>query len=305
MRRTGAASSISETAGSLTRRRWVRRAGCGVLGAVLGAGCSAPEPATASYQLTGQILAVHPEKQSLTIKHQDIPRYMPGMTMTFVARDAGMVAGRQKGEMVTATLEVGDTWSRLTSLEVTGTAPIAAMPAELALAEGLHEVGDALPDASLTDQNGRTRRLSEWRGGPLAITFTYTRCPLPEFCPRIDRHFSQVAQGIAADDSLRGRARLLTVSFDPGYDTPAVLKAHAKRLGADDSVWTFATGTREAVELFAARFGVAVTRTGETPKDIMHNLRTVVVDGTGTIRALHSGSEWAPAQLLDDLRRAR
>jgi protein SCO1/2 len=155
------------------------------------------------------------------------------------------------------------------------------------------------------DQNGRARTLEDWRGAPVAITFTYTRCPIPEFCPRIDRQFAQAADVIANDDALRGRARLLTISFDPGFDTPAVMKAHANKLQADESVWTFATGTREDIELFAARFGVAVTRTGETPADIMHNLRTIVLDGAGHVRALYSGTEWTPAQLADDLRKAR
>lgn len=272
---------------------------------VLAAACTRPAPEPKSYALTGQILAVHPEKQSLTIKHQDIPGYMPGMTMTFVARDASMVQGREPGEMVTATLEVGDTSSRLTAITVTGKEPIAAMPAEIALAQGLLQEGDALPDATFIDQDGRTRSLSEWRGGPLAVTFTYTRCPLPEFCPRIDRNFAETAKALAGDEALRGRAKLLTISFDPGHDTPAVMKAHAKKIGADPAVWTFATGTREQVELFAARFGVAVTRTGETPEDIMHNLRTIVAAPDGTIRALHSGSGWTPAQLIADLRNAR
>lgn len=270
---------------------------------VLGtAACGKAEPAVKSYTLTGQILAVHPERQSLTIKHQDIPGYMPGMTMTFAAREASMIAGREPGELVTATLEVGETSSRLTAIEVTGRAPIAAMPAEIALAQGMVHQGDPLPPVTLVDQNGRERSLAEWRGGPLAITFTYTRCPLPEFCPRIDRQFAAAARAIEADPALRGRARLVTISFDPEFDTPAVLKAHARTLGADARVWTFATGTREQIELFAARFGVAVTRDGATAADIMHNLRTIVVGADGTVRAMHSGSDWEVAQLLTDLR---
>ena len=275
-----------------------------VLIAGLAVGCREPEPAAKSYQLTGQILAVHPDKQSLTIKHKDIDGYMPAMTMTFAAKDASMIAGRERGELVKATLEVGDTWSRLVSVEVTGTAPIDAMPAELALAEGLHAVGDRLPDAAFTDQHGRPRTLADYRGAPLAITFTYTRCPIPEFCPRVDREFGKVQQAIAGDAALAG-AKLLTVSFDPAYDTPPVLKAHARKVGADEKTWTFATGTREDVELFAARFGVAVTRTGETPDDIMHNLRVIVADGSGTIRAMLSGTEWDAARVIDALRTAR
>jgi protein SCO1/2 len=279
---------------------------CLVLLLVLGAGaCSQPEPETKSYTLTGQILAVHPDRQSLTIKHEDIPGYMPGMTMTFVARDASLIAGRAPGELVKATLEVSETSGRLTALEVTGTGPITAMPAELALAEGILAEGDTLPPAMFLDAQGRARQLAEWRGAPLVITFTYTRCPLPDFCPRIDRKFAELQRAIAGDPALAGRARLLTISFDPGFDTPAVLDAHARTLGANPDVWTFATGSRDEIELFAARFGVAVTRTGETPADVMHNLRTVVASADGTIRALHSGADWEVAQLVEDLRAAR
>ena len=271
---------------------------------MLSAGCSKPEPAAKSYTLTGQILAVHPDKQSLTIKHQDIPGYMPGMTMTFAAREAAMVAGREPGELVTATLEVGATWSRLTGVTVTGKGPIAALPAELALAEGILVEGDPLPPATFIDQDGRTRTLSEWRGNPVALTFTYTRCPIPEFCPRIDRQFAAVQGAIANDPALAGKAKLITISFDPAYDTAPVLLKHAKTLRADPGTWTFVTGAREQIELFAARFGVAVTRSGETPADIMHNLRTIVAGSDGRIRALYSGSEWAPAQIAGSLRAA-
>ena len=257
-----------------------------------------------SYTVTGQILAVHPERASLTIKHQDIPGSMPGMTMTFAARDASMIAGREPGELVKATLEVAETSSRLMAIEVTGRAPIAALPAEIAIAQGLVHQGDPLPPVTLVDQDGRERSLSEWRGAPLAITFTYTRCPLPEFCPRVDRQFAAAAAAIEADPALGGRAKLVTISFDPEFDTPAVLKAHAKTLRADPRVWTFATGTREQIELFAARFGVAVTREGDTAADIMHNLRTIVVGPDGTVRAMHSGADWEVTQLVEDLRAA-
>ena len=270
----------------------------------MAAGCSRPEPASKSYTLTGQILAVHPEKQSLTIKHQDIPNYMPGMTMTFAAREASLIAGREPGELVTATLEVGDGWSRLNDVKVTGKAPLPALPAELVMAEGILEKGDPLPKAGFVDQDGRARRLSEWRDRPVAITFTYTRCPIPEFCPRIDRQFAAVQAAIAGDPQLAGKAKLLTISFDPAYDTAPVLLKHARTLRADPGIWTFVSGDREEIEMFAARFGVAVTREGDAPADIMHNLRTIVAGGDGRIRALYSGSDWTPAQIIDALRAA-
>ncbi len=113
--------------------------------------------------------------------------------------------------------------------------------------------GDTVPDAPLVDQDGRKIRFAAFIGRPVVMTFIYTRCPLPTFCPLMDRHFAQIQRTLQRDPALGG-ARLVTVSFDPAADTPPVLKRHAKSLGADTTRWTFLTGDRAEIDRFAARF---------------------------------------------------
>lgn len=270
------------------------------LAAVL-AGCGADTPAK-QYELTGQVLAVHASTQELTIKHDDIPGYMPGMTMNFPVIASSLMVERQPGELIRATLEVDGLVGRLTAITHVGNAPLPDRTNEVAMAGGILEPGDVMPDAALLDQDDRRRSLSEWRGTPVLMTFIYTRCPLPNFCPLMDRQFAQVQRQVAADPALRGHLRLISVSFDSDYDTPAVLAAHAQKVGADTSTWTFLTGDRVTVERLAARFGVGVIRGPAGETEITHNLRTALVAADGTLLKIYAGGEWTPGTVLDDLR---
>jgi protein SCO1/2 len=164
------------------------------------------------------------------------------------------------------------------------------------------ESGEAVGDAEFTDQDGRARRLSEWGGRRILLTFIYTRCPLPDFCPRLERNFRDVQSRVASDPALKDTVRLLAVTFDPGHDTPAVLKKRAADLGADPAIWTYLTGDREAIEGFAARFGVAIIRNPADDKDITHNLRTAVIAADGTLVETLSGSDWNAETALAALR---
>jgi len=265
-------------------------------------GCQRAAPSKA-YPIRGQVLAVHADRQQITIRHEDIPGYMPGMTMTFPVSKPELLAGREPGELVVATLEVADALGRLTTIERTGFAPLPTDSNAAAMAGNLLNVGDALPDAAFVDQGDERRSIAEWRGSVTMLTFIYTRCPLPNFCPLMDRHFAALQAAIAADERLRGKVKLLTVSFDPEFDTPAVLAAHAARLKADPAVWTFLTGDRATVDRFAARLGVGLVRPSSSP-EITHNLRTALVDADGKIVHIYSGNEWTPAKALDDIRAA-
>jgi protein SCO1/2 len=156
----------------------------------------------------------------------------------------------------------------------------------------------------LLDDTGATRQLREWRGRTLAVTFIYTRCPLPDFCPRMDRQFADVQQLVTDDAALRGHVQLLSISFDPEYDTPAVLATHAKKVGADPAVWSFLTGEQADIESFAALFGVSVMREGSDPGGVVHNLRTAVIDANGRLVKVMNGMQWAPSELVTELRGA-
>jgi protein SCO1/2 len=267
------------------------------------AGCGGQEtPRT--YELQGQILAIQADTSTVLIKHGDIAGFMPGMTMPFRVRDARLLAGKAPGDLVTARLMVGSDDAWLDTLEKTGAAPLAAEVASPAASFVTPLApGDAVPDAQLVDSTGRDVAIRQWQGRPYALTFMYIRCPLPQFCPLLDRRFRALQDAIQADAGLNGRARLLSISFDPEFDTPEALGAHARKLGADSAVWSFATAPPTEIDRFAATFGVNVIR--EADRTITHNLRTAVVGSDGRILAIYDGSDWTVDRVLDDLRRAR
>jgi len=264
--------------------------------------CISNVDAPRRYQLRGQILAVRPEVGEVLIKHGDIKNFMPGMTMPFKVRDTALLEGKAAGDLVTAQLMVGKDDAWLAALDKTGSAPLEEMVASppAAFATVL-EPGDSLPDVTLTDQNGATLRLSEWRNIALVMTFIYIRCPLPQFCPMMDRRFAAIQMRAQSDAMLTGRTRLLSVSFDPDRDTPAALKMHAETLGAIPPFWYVATAPPNVIDRFAAAFGVNVIR--ERDRTITHNLRTVLVAPDGRIERIYDGGGWTPESIVEDLRR--
>ena len=258
---------------------------------------------TPSYELRGQIVAVDPARQELTVKHGDIKGFMPGMTMPFKVRDAALMSGKAPGDLIRATLVVEDSLGYLTSVDVTGRAPLTEPPPVRRSTEALTP-GDSVPDVQLLDQDGTGRHLAEWRGRVVAVTFVYTRCPMPDFCPLMDRQFAAVQREAAADAQLKDRLHLVSVTLDPSFDRPPVLLAHARGLGADPALWSFATGEPEALEVFGARFGVSVMRDDPAAIEVVHNLRTAVIDPQGHLTTVFAGNEWRAADLLKELRRA-
>jgi protein SCO1/2 len=270
--------------------------------AVVLCAAAACRPAAREYELRGVVVAVDRGRQEITIKHEDIPRFMPGMTMPFKVREAGLLEGRTPGDVVRATLVVEDNDAHLREIVRTGSAPVPDdAPARLT---DILEAGAVVPDAAFSDQDGRSRRLSDWRGRALAVTFIYTRCPVANFCPLMDHHYKTVQERIRQDASLRERAHLLSVSFDPAHDTPPVLAAHADRLGADRAIWNFVTGDAAEIQRFASSFGVSVLRQGAPGEEIVHNLATGVIDAEGRLAAIFRGNEWTPEELLAELRKA-
>jgi protein SCO1/2 len=253
------------------------------------------------YPFAGQVLAVNVERQELTVKHGDIRGFMPGMTMPFKVRNATEVAAARPGDFITATLVVEDNLGYLADVKKTGEGPLPADLPRAPVAPTI-DAGADVPDAAFADQDGVPRRLSDWRGKTLAVTFVYTRCPLPDFCPVMDRHFAAVQKALAAETDLAARVHLLSVSFDPDYDTPAVLKQHAARAGASPATWSYLTGPREGIDTFAAAFGVTIMREDGHLQEIIHNLRTAVIDRRGRLVKVLPGSDWTADQLLNEIR---
>jgi protein SCO1/2 len=264
------------------------------------AGCAGSE--RREYQLQGQILSVSPDRLQADVKHEEIPGFMPAMTMPYKVRDAAEFSSLQPGDLINATLVVISNDAYLEQVRKVGAAPL-EQPAGAPTASSGFELlkpGEAVPNVTFIDQDGRPREFASFEGAPVVVTFIYTRCPIPTFCPLMDRHFAAIQARVKEDPALRG-VRLVSVSFDPIGDTPPVLKKHAETLGADPDVWTFLTGDRDEVDRFASRFGVSITRAQNDPIDIAHNLRTAIVGADGTLVKTYTGNEWTPAQVLEDL----
>ena len=266
------------------------------------ASCSSPK----TYEMRGQILGVNRDKMEILVKHEDIPGLMSAMTMPWKVQTANMLDNIGPGDLIVSEIVVKDNVGVVTKITKLGTAkPDAPAPAGPAQ-PGVKYLtpGDAVPNQAFIDQAGIPSDFNTIRGDrAIAITFIYTKCPIPTFCPAMDRQFAS-AQQLIKDKKLDGKAGLLSVSFDPKNDTPRVLAAHARKLGADPKVWTFATGDRDAIDRFASSLLLTLVR-GEAPNpdEIGHTLRTTVVDRNGKIAKSYSGADWTPAELVADLER--
>jgi len=260
-----------------------------------------------TYALQGQVLQIDAPNKQLTVKHEEIKGLMPAMTMPYSVRDEKLLNGLAAGDLIDARLVVESNDAYLRTIRKVGQAPLEKPPVDEATAPAVRtgpellKPGERVPDASFVDQDGRKRSFHAFRGSPVVMTFIYTRCPLPTFCPLMDRQFAAM-QTPLKDDPALSKVRLVTVSFDPKFDTPPVLKRHAQTLHADLARWTFLTGDRDEVDRFAARFGVSIARAMSDPRDITHNLRTVIVDADGKLVKVYTGNDWLPDQVLADLK---
>jgi protein SCO1/2 len=265
----------------------------------LATGCG--ESDTRTYQLKGQILLVKPETKEVLVAHDDIPGFMPAMTMPYTVNNVAILTNLQPGDLITATLKVAPDGAYLSAIARTGKAPLpedARTTIPAAANVHLLQRGDAVPDTPLVD-DGKPLRLTDFKGSAAAITFIYTRCPLPEFCPLMDRRFAEVQKIAASDPALAGKIRLLSISFDPAFDRDATLQAHAGKVGADPRVWRFATAGEATVDRLAAEFGINVIR--EKDGTITHNLRTAIIDPSGRVFTILDNNAWTAADLARGL----
>jgi protein SCO1/2 len=274
--------------------------------AIIAAACSS-KPAGRTYTLQGQVQSIEAPQKQLTVKHEEIKGLMPAMTMPYNVRDEKLIADLKPGDLINATLVVESNDAYLRTITRVGEAPLEKPPEDKSIGPTarsgfeLIKPGEAVPDAKFVDQDGKKRSFSSFHGSPVVITFIYTRCPLPTFCPLMDRHFAVMQKPLKEDPALN-KVHLVTVSFDPKTDTPPVLKKHARELKADLSRWTFLTGDRDDIDQFAMRFGVSIARAMNDPRDITHNLRTAIVDANGKLVKVYTGNDWSPEQVLSDLR---
>jgi protein SCO1/2 len=266
-----------------------------------------PQPAVGAptpqqiFHVKGTVRAVDAEARTIRIAHEEIPGYMPAMTMPFAVRDAGWLKGLSAGDSVNVRLRVTEDNSWIDRIEKLGTVEsgFASRAAETAPAREVERIqaGETVPDFALRDQDGRPVRLRDFKGQAVLLTFIYTRCPIPNFCPLMTKNFADLERRLSGE--FADRAHLLSISIDPDFDRPEVLKNYAARYRADTRHWTFATGTREQIEFAGALFGLMQEPAGGL---INHDLRTALIGPDGRLVQVWKSNVWTPYEVQPTVR---
>lgn len=269
-----------------------------------GTASAKPSASARRYPFRGIVRAVDAKKREVTVEHEAVADFMDAMTMSFPVHDDPQVFEiLHPGDRLEAKLVVDgqNYWIEQILTKGFVATPAAATAAKTVVTPEPNRgvaVGDLIPDFALTDQTGHTVRLSQMRGGPVAVTFLYTRCPIATACPMTATKFAKL-------DSLlkeRGFGKILTITVDPEHDTPKVLAEYAKHLGADPARWKFLTGDPKAIADVATSFGVLYY---PDAGQVVHGQAAAVVDPAGRLATIYYGQSWDPEHLLRDLEKAR
>jgi len=271
-----------------------------------GAGSTSPSTNQRVFQVKGVVIAAKPEEKSVEIKHEEIPGYMPAMTMPFDVKDTNELAGLGPADAISFRMIVTDTEGWIEQIRKTAApatnSPLTTSPLRLVRDVEPLGVGDPLPEYHFTNQFGQAFSTAQFKGGALAITFLFTRCPFPNFCPLMASHFTEAQQKLLALSDAPTNWHLLTVSFDPDFDKPAILKNYAERYKYDPAHWSFATGALIDVTALAEQVGLTFWR--DETGSISHNLRAVVVDAGGRLQKVFVGNQWTSDELVEEMVKA-
>ena len=251
------------------------------------------------YDLKGKVVMVEKEKHLVTIAHEDVAGLMPAMTMPFTVPNQADLDFLAPDDQVNATLVVDGSQSWLENLFVTRMSGEAVAGASL---PSEAKPGDEVPNYTLRNQDGKEIRLHNYRGKALLLTFIYTRCPLPEYCTLMSNNFAQIDRQLQQNPEVYARTHLLSISIDPKFDTPQVLRsygaAHTERYEAETFThWEFASG--DQVKDLAQFFGL---RYFDEKDQIIHGLKTVIIKPDGTVAKVYTGNDWKPEDVANELK---
>jgi protein SCO1/2 len=254
-----------------------------------------------SYPAHGVVEQIAPDRRQVTIHHQTIPGYMMEMTMAFPVKDTNELKGVSAGDKIAFTLVVDQTNDWVEDIHRVGHTD-KTMADAMTMTDGMFSTlkpGDMLPDGELVTEDQRQIHFSDFRGRAVAFTFFFTRCPLPNYCPLMNRNFDQARALLLSETNAPTNWQFLSISFDPEFDTPQVLSEYAGEFrGTNAAHWLFAGATTNTLVRLAPRLGLMVMRQGD---NLSHNLRTVVLDPQGRIYRQFNGNQWTAQQLAEAL----
>lgn len=255
------------------------------------------------YELKGTVVSVDPPQQVVVISHDEIVGYMEAMTMPFTLKQKRFYNTLAPGDQIQATLVLTGDRSWLEQLVITKKNEASDANNPQPLTELGAKPGDDLPGFALVNQDAHPIHLNHYQGQVLVLTFIYTRCPLPDFCPKMMKNFAEIYQALRQKPELYESTRLLSISFDFTFDTPEVLRAYGAAVAGSNTPelfthWEFATGTAQDIRAVSKFFGlVYVPETGQ----IVHSLRTAVISPNGKVFKIYTDNLWTPADILRDI----
>lgn len=249
-------------------------------------------------------MATDPAHGIVVVAHEAIPGYMDAMTMSFPLKDPGIASELHPGDTITADLLVSQSSEETVVLDHIVVVAQAKPDYKPMVFYHVPTPGDAVPDFKLHNQDGRAIHLGQFHGKTLLLTFIYTRCPLPNFCPLVTHNFAVIDRQLAANPALYAKTHLLCVSFDPEHDTPERLRAYgAQYIGSDTKKafahWDFAVPSKPELLEMAKFFDVGITH--ESNDTITHTLSTTLIGPQGKVAQFYPGNEWTPEQIVTDM----
>jgi protein SCO1/2 len=261
------------------------------------------------YSVRGAIVSTDADKGEVLLKHEAIAGFMEAMTMSYKLKDPAIISELHPGDVITATLETqqgsdGPVNMRLDHIVVIAQARPDTKPAVM---YHVPAPGDSVPDFPLLNQSGRKIRLSQFRGKVVLLTFIYTRCTVADYCPKMSRNFAEIDKALAANPAVYAKTHLLSISFDPEYDTPKVLRSYGgaytgKYTNETFGHWDFAAPSVADLLKVEQFFDLGVTP-GDTGS-LMHSLATLVIGKDGKVVAFYPTNDWTPDTLLAQIRTA-
>ena len=256
------------------------------------------------FDLKGKVVAVNKGEGTLTLAHEAIPGYMAAMTMDYPVKDKWVLDVAKPGQTLRATLVVASDRAWLQDVVISEESKPENPPASSA-GSVRNPLGEEVPDFALVNQDGKPIHFHQYQGKALLLTFIYTRCPLPNYCPLLGKNFAEILAQVASDAKLAPATHLLSISIDPEYDTPAILRAYGSNCAGNPHPfdrWEFASGTPQQVRKVAEFFGLKYwTESGQ----IVHSLVTALIGPDGKVAKIYSGNDWQPAQVVADLQGLR
>ena len=276
--------------------------------ALFAASCNRSKNAAKRYAFTGRVISISSQAGSAIIDGDNIPGFMDAMAMEYKIKPASTLAQLAPGDSISAVVVVvqpdprnqdaePDVWLENVKVTAHAKSPPAAGPNAL----HMPSPGEAVPDFSFTNQDGKRISLSQYRGKVVFVTFIYTRCPFPDFCPRMSSNFDEIYKQTALNPQF-SNTHLLSVSFDPEHDTAKVLRAYGYSVAHTHDAalfrrWEFAVAPADEMPKIADFFALTVKPEGGL---ITHNLSTAVIGPDGKIVNWYHGSDWQVSDLIKD-----